>query len=235
MLKVQLAEWLLKNASTPRRASEIVGDLIEQNMSEFSFWLATTRILVALTWRWMLGFIVAGACALVVVVPYRLIVHPKWRLPLPQEHEPWVLWALYLSLGAWCFGTNTGLTAARYGIRDCLTWISAALWVTLTICACGAWLPGAPHAIFVVLLLGVATLLLFRVTRRSFLSVLAATASYAASSAFFIMLFRWTSIHDISGTFGNSIFRFVAYITSVGIEAAVLARLRRIPSDTIAS
>ena len=235
MPNAKFAEWLLTRASTPQRGSEIVGDLIEQNMSDFSFWLTTTRIFVALSWRWVLGFILASACALVVVVPYRLIVHPRWRLPLPQEHEPWVLWALYLSLGAWCFGTNTGLTAARYGVRDRLTWISAAFWVTLTICACCAWLPGAPHSIFVVLLLGVTTPLLSRATRRPLLSVLVATASYAASSAFFIMLLRWTSILGIAGTSGILTFRVVAYITSVGIEAAVLARLQRIPSHAIAS
>jgi hypothetical protein len=60
------------------------------------FWLTIARILVALTWRWMLGAFLAGLSGFVVVAPYSLLVKPRWNLALPH-HEPWVLWAMYLS------------------------------------------------------------------------------------------------------------------------------------------
>ena len=132
--------------------------------------------------------------------------------------------AIYLSLGAVCFGTNTGLVIARYGLRDHLMWMSAAFWATLSICAYGAWLPYAPYAIPVVFIAGVATLLRFHATRRAFLCVLAATVSYAASSVIFSFLFQPTAIPGVA-----------TFVTSVAIEAVVLARLRPVDSHEVAS
>jgi hypothetical protein len=121
------------------------------------------------------------------------------------------------------------------GIRDRLTWISTACWVTLTVCACGAWMPYALYAIPIVLSAGVTALLSFRATRRPFLCVLAASASYAATSALFFILSRGTSIPlNATGNPENVIFVLGASLTSVGIEAVVLARLRRVTSHMIA-
>ena len=129
MPKSPFAEWLLTRVSSPQRASEIIGDLVEQNTSRPASQLTISGILVAFAWRWILGFALAGICASLVVVPYRLAVVPRWNL---DRRESWVLWAMYLACGAVCLGTNTGLAISRYGFRDRLTWMSAALWLTLT-------------------------------------------------------------------------------------------------------
>jgi len=73
MPRAFIAEWLLTHASTSQRASEIIGDLLEQKPSPAQFWLTIARILVALTWRWILGAVLAGLSGLVVVAPYSLI------------------------------------------------------------------------------------------------------------------------------------------------------------------
>ena len=101
---------------------------------------------------------------------------------------------MYLAGGAVCLGTNTGLAISRYGLRDRLTWMSAALWLTLTASACAAWMPHAPYVVTLLLTTGTAALLLFGATRALFVCVLAATAAYAATAAVFILLARSTSI-----------------------------------------
>ncbi len=227
MPKSPFAEWLLTRVSSPQRASEIIGDLVEQNTSQTRFWLTISRILVAFAWRWILGFALAGICASLVVVPYRLAVVPRWNL---DRRESWVLWAMYLACGAVCLGTNTGLAISRYGFRDRLTWMSAALWLTLTASACAAWMPHAPYGLTLLLTTGTAALLLFGATRALFVCVLAATAAYAATAAVFILLARSTSIpHTPASNAANVIFGIVTCLTSVVIEAMVLARLRPIP------
>jgi uncharacterized membrane protein (DUF2068 family) len=55
MPKAGLAEWLLAHVSTSQRASEVIGDLLEQKTSPTQFWLTIARIFVALAWRWILG------------------------------------------------------------------------------------------------------------------------------------------------------------------------------------
>jgi hypothetical protein len=225
MHKAPIAEWLLTHVSTSQRASEVVGDLLEQKTSFIQFWLTIARIWVALTWRWILGALLAALSGLIVLAPYSLFVKPRWNLTHPHS-EPWMLFA-YLPAAALCFGTNTGLAVSRYGFRDRLTWMSAAIWVILIACACCGWMPYAPYVVTLLLTAGLSALLLFSATRRLVLCVLAPTAAYAATSAVFILLSRPTSIpHTSAGAPANVIFGIATSLTSIIIEAIVLARLR---------
>jgi hypothetical protein len=224
MYKAPIAEWLLTHVSTSQRASEVVGDLLEQKPSPTQFWVTIARILAALTWRWILGAFLAGLSGLVVVAPYSLM--DRWHLAHPH-YDPWMIWAMYLALAAVCFGTNTGLTISRYGFRDRLTWMSAAIWAAFIVCSCCAWMPHAPKVVALLLTGGLATLLLSSATRRLALCVLAPTTAYAATSAVFIVLSRPTSIpHTSAGAATNVIFGIVTFLTSIVIEGIVLARLR---------
>lgn len=226
MHKAPIAEWLLTHVSTSQRASEVVGDLLEQKTSLIQFWLTIARILVALTWRWIFGAFLAGLSGFVVLAPYSLLVKPRWNLTHPH-YEPWMLWAMYLAAAAVCFGTNTGLAVSRYGFRDRLTWMSAAIWAILIACACCAWMPHAPYVVALLLTAGLAGLLRSSATRRLVFCVLAPTAAYAVTSAAFILLSRPTSIpHTSAGAATNVIFGIVTFLTSIVIEAIVLARLR---------
>jgi hypothetical protein len=224
MYKAPIAEWLLTHVSTSQRASEVVGDLLEQKPSPTQFWVTITRVLVALTWRWIFGAFLAGLSGLVVVAPYSLMA--RWSLAHPH-YDPWMISAMYLALAAVCFGTNTGLTISRYGFRDRLTWMSGAIWAVFIVCSCCAWMPHAPYVVALLLTAGLAALLLFSATRRLVLCVLAPTAAYAATSAVFILLSRPTSIpHTSAGAPANVIFGIATCLTSIVIEAIVLARLR---------
>ena len=226
MHKAPIAEWLLTHVSTPQRASEVVGDLLEQKPSLLQFWLTIARIAVALTWRWIFGAFLAGLSGFVVMALYSLLVKPRWNLTYPHN-EPWTLWAMYLAAGAVCFGTNTGLAVSRYGFRDRLTWISAAIWAILIACSCCAWMPHAPYVVALLLTAGLAALLLSSATRRLVFCVLAPTAAYAGSSTVFILLSQPTSIPQTpAGAATNVIFGIVTFLTSIVIEAVVLARLR---------
>jgi hypothetical protein len=226
MHKAPIAEWLLTHVSTSQRASEVVGDLLEQKTSLIQFWLTIARILFALTWRWILGAFLAGLSGLIVLAPYSLLVKPRWNLTHPH-YEPWMLWAMYLAAAALCFGTNTGLAVSRYGFRDRLTWMSASIWAAFIVCSCCAWMPHAPKVVALLLAGGLATLLLSSATRRLVLCVLAPTAAYAATESVFILASRPTSIpHTSAGAPANVIFGIVTFLTSIVIEGIVLARLR---------
>lgn len=226
MYKAPIAEWLLAHVSTSQRASEVVGDLLEQKPSPTRFWVTITRILVALTWRWILGVFLAGLSGLVVLAPYSLVVKARWNLAHPHT-DPWMISAMYLALAAVCFGTNTGLTISRYGFRDRLTWMSGAIWAVFIVCSCCAWMPHAPYVVALLLTAGLAAPMLFSATRRLVLCVLAPTAAYAATSAFFIVLSRPTSIpHASTGAVPNVIFGIVTFLSSIVTEAIVLTRIR---------
>lgn len=223
MHKAPIAEWLLTHVSTSQRASEVVGDLLEQKTSFIQFWLTIARIWVALTWRWTFGAVLAALSGLIVLASYSLFVKPSTH----PHSEPWMLLAMYLPAAALCFGTNTGLALSRYGFRDRLTWMSAAIWVILIACACCAWMPYAPYVVALLLTAGLSALLLSSATRRLVLCVLAPTAAYAATSTVFILLSRPTSIpHTSAGAPANVVFGIATGLTSIVIEAIVLARLR---------
>lgn len=225
MYKASVAEWLLAHVSTSQRASEVVGDLLEQKPSLMRFWVTIVRILVALTWRWVLGTSLAALSGLVVVAPYSLIVKSRWNLAHPQYGAQ--ILAMYLALAAVCFGTNTGLTISRYGFRDRLPWMSASVWVAFIVCSCCAWMPHADKVMALVLAGGLATLLVSSATRPLVLCVLAPTAAYAASASVFILVSQPTSIpHTSAAATPNVIFGIVTFLTSIVVEGKVLARLR---------
>jgi hypothetical protein len=225
MRKARIAEWLITHVSTPQRASEVVGDLLEQNPSTTQFWLTIIRILAALTWRWTLGAFLASIFSAVVLASYSLWVIP--RRDLAPHFEPWIFWAMYLAVASVCFGTTTGLAASRYGLRDRLTCMSAAIWAALIAAACSAWMPHAPYVIALLLTAGLVALLLSSATWRLVVCVLAPTAAYAATNAVFILLSRPTSIlYTSAGAPANVIFGIVTFLTSIVIEAIVLAKVR---------
>ena len=227
MRKALIAEWLITHVSNSRRASEVVGDLLEQNSSTTQFWFTIACILAALTWRWTFGVFLAGIFSAVVLSPYSLWVVP--RRGLVPHFESWIFWAMYLAAASVCFGTTTGLAASRYGLRDRLTWMSAAIWAALIAAACSAWMPSASYVIALLLTGGLIALLLSSATWRLVLCVLAPTAAYAATNAVFILLSRPTSIpHNSAGAPANVIFGIVTFLTSIVIEAIVLAKVRSV-------
>jgi hypothetical protein len=84
--RAQLAETLLSVFGGRERASEIVGDLLEQHGSSAAgFWWAVLAIVFAKTWRWMAAIITAAVSMLFILRKYvalfqRVSAHEKVAL-----------------------------------------------------------------------------------------------------------------------------------------------------------
>ncbi len=150
MSNASVSEQILALLSSRERASEVVGDLLEQGLTGGVFRAAILRVAFRLLLRWVAGLWSALACSISVVALYCLYVVPKWKLP---QHETWVVWSVRGAGASFCLATVVGLAASHYGIRDRLTRMSVLVWLSITASTCLAWLPHAAYAIVPVLLL----------------------------------------------------------------------------------
>src|SRR5580693_1535270 len=101
MYKAHLAEWLLARVSTRQRASEIIGDVLEQpNQSATAFWFTVMHIVVVLSWRWTLGLVAAFFSWLIAFAPYRFFVGSKHHAP--NHFETWMVWANLFLMASIC-------------------------------------------------------------------------------------------------------------------------------------
>lgn len=223
MREPKFAERLLGLAVTSQAASAIVGDLLEQNASPTRFWFTVARILFSLTWRWILGFLLAPLFYFIGVQP---VLNSLMRRHDFAPKQPWVIALLYLLVAVMDFSTNTALAVARYGVRDRLTWMSAAVWGTLIGCCSMVWVPGARTTIAVLLPSALAILLLARSTRSLILCVTIPVAAYVATSELLFAIFLATPFHRQSaGMLPHLIFGLATPLFSIIVESFVLARL----------
>jgi hypothetical protein len=224
MDKAHLAQWLLSRASTKQRASEIIGDVLEQpNRSAVAFWFTVMRIFFVLSWRWMLGLAAAFCSFLITLAPYRFFVGSRHHAPL--HFEPWMVWANWLLMTGCCMWTLAALTSFRYGIRDSLTRISVLLSLILTVCACFAWLPDAIYFIMGTLTVSLSFLLLHHSLRRLLFCILAASGALVATfvplaSVMNRIVTNPSPYHDLAV--------IPIWVVSIGAEAWVLARARHL-------
>jgi hypothetical protein len=222
MHKARLAQWLLARVSTKQRASEIIGDILEQhNRSATAFWFTVMRIVVALSWRWMLGLVAAFFSWLIALALYRFFVASKHHAPL--HFEAWMAWSNWLLIASFCLWTLTALTSFRYGIRDSLTRISVALSLILTISACFAWLPFATYFIAGVLTVSLSFLLLHHSLRQACFCILCASGAlvlmfFFLAGAMNLIVSNRSTYHDLAG--------IPIWVVSICAEAWILARIR---------
>jgi len=224
MSKTALSERLLALLSTRKRASEVVGDLLEQGLTGVAFWVAILRVALRLSLRWTSAFVAAVACSVCVIALYCLYVVPRWKLP---HHESWVVWSVCFAGVSLCLATATGLTASWYGIHDRLTRFTALIWLTVTASACLAWLPHAPF--FVASALVAEAILLSRqaAARRLLLCALAPAAAFATSAGLFYLFSRLTAIPS-TGRAGiaDLAFAALACFSSLLLEFSIMRSLR---------
>jgi hypothetical protein len=222
MYSAHLAQWLLARVSTEQRASEIIGDILEQpNRSVAAFWFTVIRIVFALSWRWMLGLVAAFCSWLIAFAPYRFFVGSKHHAPL--HFESWMVWANWLlmaSIGLWSL---TALTSFRYGMRDSLTRISVALSLILTASACFAWLPFATYCITGTLTVGLSFFLFHHSLRRPLFCILCASSALVLTFYFLargmeLIMTNPSTHHDLAG--------LPIWAISIGVEAWILALVR---------
>ena len=155
MRSAKIAEWILARWTNREHAAAIVGDLLESAPGgPIRFWWAVVRTALAMSWRAGAGLAAAVAGVLLIA---RLLVRSEGS---PQEiGEVW----LFFRGVALCSSAVAAYGAARYGLGDRLTQLSAAVALA---CAGGArfhWMPGvvpvcaAAGSVAMALALGTAT------------------------------------------------------------------------------
>jgi hypothetical protein len=145
MPNVFWAEWLIARFTDPSRAASIVGDLLEAATEQGTlwFWLSAVEIVLSLTWRRLVAFVVA----FLFLSSLRALPMPVYA-PLhgiPPVHEPtesW--WPFFAFIGR--FGMLLWIVApylaVRYGLRDRFSQLAMALCVPLTTAIFYWWRPG---------------------------------------------------------------------------------------------
>ena len=186
MREKQFAQWLLQRVSTRDRASEMVGDLMEQYRdAPVRFNLAVAQLFVAHAWRWVAGIVVA-LFSMVIPVPAFQHIATRRLLLMHRRHEVithhWMLWGSAFLFISVCIWSLTAMSLFRYGVRDRLTQISGFLALVMTSAACFAWLPNATYVIPVVALLLILLLILHPNFRRP--AICGACAVAAAFATF---------------------------------------------------
>jgi hypothetical protein len=218
--RAQLAETLLRIFGGRERASEIVGDLLEQHgASAAAFWWAVLAIVFAMTWRWMAAIITAAVSMLFILTKYVAFfqrVSPYEKIPLT--------WGLAWMLAGLCAWSVVMLNVFRFGFRDRLSGVGFGMTMLLVASACFVWFPSAIYVAPVVVAIYVALCFGRRSLRAPFLCVLASALTYVGAFVFLMRFLR----NPESGSprllaaefFGFWFLSFVA-------EAWVLTRTRR--------
>jgi hypothetical protein len=139
MDKLTTAEWLLARITSRPRAEEILGDLIERRLSAFAFCLAFTRIVLAFTWRWLVGIPAAMVSIAIIGVPYVEILKPQVELAISHgqnlDGHRLIQASVYVLLAAIALVSVAFLALARYGWRSSITRMAAAMTIPLALCA----------------------------------------------------------------------------------------------------
>jgi hypothetical protein len=220
VVRAQLAETLLSVFGGRERASEIVGDLLEQHGSPTAaFWWAVLAILFAMTWRWMAAIITAALSTLFLLTKYvaffqRVSPHEKIALT----------WGVAWMLAGLCALSVVMLNVFRFGVRDRLNGVGFGMAVLLVAGACFVWSPYAIYVAPVVVAMYVALCFGRRSLRAPFLCVLASALTYAGAFVFLMRFLRSPETNSprlfVVESFGFWFLSFVA-------EAWVLTRTRR--------
>jgi hypothetical protein len=233
--KHRLSEWILRRVCSSDRASEIMGDLLEQHSdSRVRFGLAWAQVVLALSWRSAVGVTAAFFSLFVVSATYAHFTAGKFSSGPPANdiayvHQAWEPWAAYLCLASLCLWTIAAISISRYGIGDRLTRLSALLSVLLTFSACVAWLPHATQVIAGALLLLLGGCLSHDVYRRVLLALAATMASFAISvRVLAYVTVRIVPSRDVQVFGGYSLALLIgAWLTPIVAESLVLTHIRR--------
>jgi hypothetical protein len=140
MDKLTVAEHLLTPITGHARATEIVGDLFEQSPSTVIFWVAIPRVILAYTWRWLIGIPVAMFSVVLIGIPYTHILQPQLDSLVATHNQNFVndrafQLSGYSVLTAIVLTSIAFLSLVRYGWRSALTRIASAIAFTLSLAA----------------------------------------------------------------------------------------------------
>lgn len=234
MAKHRAAEWLLARLTSPARAQEILGDLLEQYPAAIGLPLA--KVVFALSWQRAAAVVLAMCAVLLAIGPSDDIVRPHtnaWRnchIPAAAgvvvPDAPWAVAQLVLVIVSTWFLSLAVLSLVRYGRREPLTKAAGALSLTSVGFSCLIWLPHAlPLSVLCFASLALA-MLLSRTYRRVLTCVLAAGVALGLAWVLLTWLFSRLAFFFTWHAPGNGELALL-WAVCVFVEALVLDRLKR--------
>jgi hypothetical protein len=218
--RAQLAEALLNIFAGRERASEIVGDLLEQHGSgAAAFWWAVMAIVFAMTWRWMAAIITAAVSMLFILTKYVALFQPD-----PAHEKIPLTWGVAWMLAGLCAWSVVMLNVFRFGVRDRLNGVGFGVAVLFVASACFVRSPYSIYVAPVVVAMYVALCFDRRSLRAPFLCVLASALTYVGA---FVFLMRFLRNPESSSPRLLAVEFFGFWFLSFVAEAWVLTRTRR--------
>ncbi len=221
-LDKRIAERLLAKLSSSQRASEIIGDLLEQGSSPAAFYSAVLRIIVAMTWLRALGFAAALASILILLKAFIAITIPQ-LLALAKLHpetagDPGVINGHSYSMPA--------MTAMIFLVLSIGMWIAAILILT--------WLPSTRHRSIVafflaILLTGISWSVPFPYVAAALITVLA----FAILGLFFLRDVRKSLALAVSGALGCAAVLCTGVWSVASLEALYVTHLGHRSPDNL--
>ena len=220
MDKSSVAERILICVCTKPRASEIIGDLLEQGNSPSSlkFWCSVLGIVFAMSWRWSLGVLAAfwafapALRVFIVFVALHAGPHPR--------NVPWAVHAFVLVIVSVFISASAILGAVRFGLRNFSSRVALLLAALCAIAACFTRLPGALYTIPFALASALVALFFHSSTRRPLLSILCTAGAQAG--------IYFLSFNAVSYAHRPSAYVAIgAWSLSVGSAAWVFSQLQR--------
>jgi hypothetical protein len=238
MRRVQWSETVLAYLCGRQRASEVIGDLLEQHDSaSLSFAFAVVGVAFALVWRSLAGAALAivGSMFFVAQFTNYAAVHGY----LPTENSGWRYWSGNLMLSAASVLSVAILNAMRTAWRDRVTYSAACVAGVLTISACLAWSNAAMYLVPSVLVVSLGSLLIESRTRMPVVCAAVTAMTFASLYAVAMMLvglfmkatrllaFLWHS------KFTLSMFALAVLFVSLLVSGLVLTKLRAVLLKTV--
>jgi hypothetical protein len=245
MHSYRVAEWVLAKASSEHRASEIIGDLLEQQKNFVEVWFSVLRVILTMHWRWLIAVPAAMFAVALALKPYaEIVISKELSSSLANAHRPQhfgvqpmspiLTVGQYLVIPAMCLWTVAALALFRYGLAALTTRLSLLLALMFTVASCSLELPHATVFVPSALALSLGALLFSSRIRRAFGCILLSSTAFAgcfmtfaAAAGLFTPIV--TKHQDHAGIL-PALFAcasLVAYAACVTAEAWVLSRSQR--------
>ena len=219
MAKDLMAEILLSAVCGHQRAKEIVGDLLEQESTGGqSFYTLMLATLLAFTWRWAVGIVLAAVSTFLAVERCAAYIQTFPSVSVVPSRL-----GILCCIWGTCLWSVVVLNALQYGVKNKVNGIGLGLAGFLFALA---WLAPEPVAAYVIIAV-VPTYSVICISRRSlrgaFAVVISSAISYAAAF--------WVLLHLLSVSSGSPLFigiQFFGYwLLSFIVLAIVLAHTRQ--------
>lgn len=143
MHKGNFAEGILTPLCGRQRASEVVGDLLEERSAgAASFWWMLLRVVFAMSWRWPVAIITAALSILFALVKYIAFFQSTQSLP---QGTIQLARGADCMLACACVWSVVVLNTFRFGFRNKVNSVGVGFTLVLASMACLEGYPSVTH------------------------------------------------------------------------------------------